>query len=222
MQREVIAFFDVDHTITRYSTSVSFILVCIKRGFIKWWYLLAAPILFIMYRFFNVKMEALFRYSLPKLYGIERTVFEEMAKTAFNRYQKKNIYPGALREIELLRKRGVRVMFASSSPFEVVYPLAQYCGITATDIIATQFSYNHGVFEGKLLGVPVFSRYKSSIIKGFVEKSGTDIQLCSFYTDSVHDLPLLELVGHPVAANPDARLRRIARKRGWTIKDFSK
>jgi HAD superfamily hydrolase (TIGR01490 family) len=222
MQREEIAFFDVDHTISRGATAVAFMLVCMRHGLIRAWYLLAAPVLFVFYRLFSLKMEFLFAYSLPKLRGISREKFEEIAEEAFEKRIRKRLYPGALREIEGLRRRGVRVILATSTPFEAVYPLAQYCGLSAADVVATQFAYTDGIFQGKLIGVPVFSDNKCDIIKSFAERNGTDLRNCSFYSDSVHDLPLLQLVGNPVPSNPDGRLRRIARKRGWTIKDFSK
>lgn len=222
MQREVIAFFDVDHTISRRATALAFVLVCMRRGYIKVWYLLGTPFIYLLYRLFSLKMDFLYEYSLPKLYGVTRDEFDDIAREAYEKYLRKKLYPGALREIEELRSRGVRVILATSTPFEAVYPLALDCGFSAADVVSTQFAYTDGVFDGKLIGVPVFSRYKGSIIRDFVERSGIDLQQCSFYSDSVHDLPLLELVGRPVAANPDIRLRRIARKRGWTIKDFSK
>jgi HAD-superfamily subfamily IB hydrolase, TIGR01490 len=221
MQREQIAFFDVDHTISRRATALAFVLVCMRRGYIRFWYLLAAPFLFIFYRLFSLKMDFLYEISLPKLYGVSRAEFEDIGREAFEKYLKKNLYPGALKEIETLRKRGIRVILATSTPFEAMYSLALYCGISATDVVATQFAYTDGIFDGKLIGVPVYSRYKCSIIRTFVQRSGSDLQKCSFYSDSIHDLPLLEMVGRPVAANPDHRLRRIARKRGWLIKDFS-
>lgn len=222
MQREVIAFFDVDHTISRRATALAFVLVCMRRGYIKIWYLLGTPFIYLLYRLFSLKMDFLYESSLPKLYGVTRDEFDDIARESYAKYLKKKLYPGALREIEELRTRGVRVVLATSTPFEAVYPLALDCGFSAADVVSTQFSYTDGVFDGKLIGVPVFSRYKGSIIRDYVERSGIDLQHCSFYSDSVHDLPLLELVGRPVAANPDIRLRRIARKRGWTIKDFSK
>lgn len=220
MQREQIAFFDVDHTISGRATALAFVLVCMRRGHIKWWYLAGAPFLFLFYRLFNLKMDFLYEFSLPKLYGVSRKEFESIADEAFAKYLKKNLFPGAGKELVALRDRGIRVILATSTPFEAVYPLAQYYGISASDIIATQFAYADGVFDGRLIGVPVYSRYKCSIVRNFIQKSGFDPQLCSFYSDSVHDLPLLELVGHPVAVNPDFRLRRIARRRGWAIKDF--
>ncbi len=222
MQRESIAFFDVDHTITRRATPLAFAFELVRRGYIFWPYLLAVPVVFVLYRAFSLEMDFLFSRSLPKLMGISREEFEAIGREAFARYLRGKLYPGAIREIEALRERGIRVILATSSPFEAVYPLAQHCGIGAEDVVCTQFSYTDGRFDGKLVGVPVFSRYKRDIIKKFIERSGTDEQFCSFFSDSVHDLPLLELVGHPVAANPDPRLRAIARRRGWTIKDFKR
>jgi HAD superfamily hydrolase (TIGR01490 family) len=166
-------------------------------------------------------MDFVYRYSLPRLRGISRSELEDIGREAFDRYLKKALFPGSLTEIEVLHGKGVRIILATSSPFEAAYPLAQFCGISASDVIATQFSYTDGVFDGKLVGVPVFSRNKCSIIRTFAERSGIDLQLCSFYTDSIHDLPLLELVGHPVAANPDPRLEKQAKKRGWEIRNFS-
>lgn len=221
MQREAIAFFDVDHTITRRATPLGLVIELMRRGYIAWWYLLGVPLIFVLYRLFSLEMDFLFRHSLPKLHGIDRAEFEDIGKAAFERHLRGRLYLGAIREIESLRRNGIRVILATSSPFEAVYPLAQYCGLSAEDVVSTRFSYTGGKFDGKLVGMPVFSRYKRDIIKSFIDRSGTDEQFCSFFSDSIHDLPLLELVGHPVATNPDPRLRHIARKRGWIIKDYN-
>lgn len=222
MHREIIAFFDVDHTICRRATALAFIRVLMRYGYIKPWYLAGVPFLYLAYRLFSLRMDFLFKYSLPKLCGISRAVFEQVGFEAFETLMRNALFPGALREIALLRSKGIRVMLATSTPFEAVYPLAQFCGISAQDIIATQFAYNGGIFEGRLIGQAVYSRNKSDIVRTYAERSGVDLQYCAFYSDSIHDLPLLEAVGRPVAANPDRRLGRLAKKRGWQIKDFRK
>lgn len=221
MSREQIAFFDVDHTISRHATSLWFALVCMRHRLISWFYILLVPGVYILYRFFKLGIKTLFKHSLPRLAGISHAKIQAMAREAFDKYLEDGIYPGAIREIATLKKEGVHVILATSSPFEVVYPLAQYLQLTPGDIVATQFAYKNGVFTGEIVGSPVFSRTKCSIIRDFAERSGADLQYCSFYTDSIHDLPLLELVGRPVAVHPDTRLAKIARKRGWLIKDFS-
>lgn len=221
MRREEIAFFDVDHTISRHATSFWFVLICMKNGLISWLYVLLVPGVFVLYRFFKLGIKTIFRLSLPRLAGISQKKIQVIAREAFEKYLENGIYPGAIREIATLKQQGVRVILATSSPFEVVYPLAQYLHLTANDIVATQFAFQDGIFTGKTVGAPVFSRIKSRIIYDFAIKSGIDLHSCSFYTDSIHDLPLLELVGRPVAVHPDKYLKKIARKRGWVIKDFS-
>lgn len=221
MRYEQIAFFDVDHTISRHATSFWFILACMKYRLIGWWYVLLIPFLYILYRFFKLGIGTIYRLGLPRLAGVPRDTIQRIAKEAFDNYLEIGIYPGAIREIKTLRKEGVRVILATSSPFEVVYPLAQYLELSAGDVVATQFAYRDGLFSGHIVGSPVYSRTKCSIIRDFALRSGVDMQYCSFYSDSVHDLPLLELVGRPVAVHPDPRLRHIARRRGWQIKDFS-
>jgi len=222
MHREIIAFFDVDHTISRRATALAFIRVLIHYGYIKVWYLVSAPFLYVAYRLFSLRMDFLFKCSLPKLYGISRAVFEQVGFEAFENFIRDALYFEAVQEIAVLRSKGIRVILATSTPFEAVYPLAQYCGISAQDIIATQFAYNGGIFEGRLIGQAVYSRNKCDIVRTYAERSGIDLHYCAFYSDSIHDLPLLEAVGSPVAVNPDWRLRRVARKRGWPIKDFRK
>lgn len=221
MRREQIAFFDVDHTISRHATALWFILACMKRRLIGWGYILLVPFLYVLYRFFKLGIETLYRKSLPRIAGVSRQAIQTMAKEAFDTYLESGIYLGAVREIRTLKSQGIRVILATSSPFEVVYPLAQYLDLSAADVVATQFAFENGVFTGKIVGSPVYSRTKCSIIRDFAQRSGADLQYCSFYSDSVHDLPLLELVGRPVAVHPDTRLRHIARRRGWQIKDFS-
>jgi phosphoserine phosphatase len=63
----------------------------------------------------------------------------------------------------------------------------------------------------------MFRGEKRNAVLAWLERTGADPRDCSFYSDSAYDLPLLEAVGRPVAVNPDRRLRRIARARGWEI-----
>ncbi len=57
-------------------------------------------------------------------------------------------------------------------------------------------------------------------MRALAQAEGLDLARCSAYSDSINDLPLLSLVGHPVAVNPDSALKAEARDRGWEIRDF--
>ncbi|THB65127.1 MAG: HAD-IB family hydrolase, partial [Spirochaetaceae bacterium] len=71
------------------------------------------------------------------------------------------------------------------------------------------------------VGPPAFGQEKLNKVIEAANLAGVDLKECSFYSDSIHDRPLLEKVGRPVAANPDHRLERLARKRGWHIMQCS-
>jgi phosphoserine phosphatase len=73
-----------------------------------------------------------------------------------------------------------------------------------------------GTFERPLC----YGAGKLERARALVHSLGSTLEQAVFYTDSITDLPLLEAVGQPVAVNPDPRLRRVARRRGWPIEDW--
>jgi phosphoserine phosphatase len=72
-----------------------------------------------------------------------------------------------------------------------------------------------GVYTGKAIRA-LHAENKADCVRDL----GYDLDACTAYTDSHTDLPLLEAVGHPVAVNPDRKLRRIAAARGWPVLEF--
>jgi phosphoserine phosphatase len=61
---------------------------------------------------------------------------------------------------------------------------------------------------------------KAKAVAALAEHEGLDLERCSAYSDSANDIPLLSLVGHPVAVNPDQKLRSHARANGWPVHDY--
>ena len=129
-----------------------------------------------------------------------------------------DVYPGAKTLIQRLKSSGRKVVLATSSVDLIVRPLADYLGIE--DILATSFEFVDGVCTGRFEGRPFFGYEKMRRVIDFLQKNNVSRRDCSFYSDSVHDLPLLEVIGHPFVVNPDIRLKNIAQKRGWEILKF--
>jgi len=65
-----------------------------------------------------------------------------------------------------------------------------------------------------------YGQGKRERAEALLRSLGARLEQTAFYTDSITDLPLLEAVGHPIVVNPDARLRRAAKRRGWLIEDW--
>jgi phosphoserine phosphatase len=77
-----------------------------------------------------------------------------------------------------------------------------------------------GVYTGRLVGGLLHGPAKAVAIQGLAEREGLDLARCAAYSDSANDLPMLRLVGHPAAVNPDAELRAQARANNWPVHDF--
>ncbi len=106
----------------------------------------------------------------------------------------------------------------SAAPEEIVEPLARYLG--AEGAIASQAVVSAGRYTGQLLRY-AYGPQKAATIRQIAERDALDLNESWAYSDSATDLPMLEVVGHPVAVNPDRALRRIAQMRGWPVLRFS-
>jgi phosphoserine phosphatase len=96
--------------------------------------------------------------------------------------------------------------------------IARRLGLTGA--LGTVAESRDGVYTGRLVGEPLHGPAKAAAIRALAEREGLDLSRCAAYSDSANDIPMLSLVGHPVAVNPDPQLRRIAREQGWEIRDF--
>ncbi|HEY9593161.1 MAG TPA: HAD-IB family hydrolase [Spirochaetia bacterium] len=212
-----IAFFDVDHTLTRRSTGGRFILLAIRQGvlprrllFVVAWYSLTYKLGFFRLRPYDE--------GFPYLRGILRSELERIGRESFEKSLKADLFDGAVNLVRNAVAEGREVVLATSSLDFIVEPLAAYLGVHG--LLATALEFVDGKCTGRMAGEPMFRKEKRARVLALLEQRGVRPSDCSFYSDSIYDLPLLESVGSPVAVNPDFRLRRIARDRGWTIIDL--
>jgi phosphoserine phosphatase len=130
------------------------------------------------------------------------------------------IYAEALELIEQHQAEGRRTYIVSASPEEIVQPLAEYLGVDGA--IASRAVVD---LDGRYTGEMAFYAYgpfKAEAIDNLAMFEGIDLAASYAYSDSYTDVPMLEVVGHPVAVNPDRVLARLARERGWEIRQFTR
>jgi HAD superfamily hydrolase (TIGR01490 family) len=149
--------------------------------------------------------------------GWDKTEVEQVVRQALEDVVDPYIYQEALDLIALHRALGRQVYIVSSSPEEVVRPLAERLGVT--EVIATRTEIEDGKYTGKL-EFYAYREKKAEAIKEAAKEHGLDLGGSYAYSDSITDMPMMEAVGNPVAVNPDRDLRRIAQQRGWKIRDF--
>ncbi len=159
-----------------------------------------------------------FNRKIPELIGIKKEFLEDIAYENFIKYIKPSLYPDAVDYIKKLKDEGKRIIFASSSMEIVLKPLTDYLGVD--DLIATKIAFDNNLCQGCFAGTPAFRNEKKKLVLDYAENNNIDLDKTSFYSDSIHDRPLMEEVGNPVATNPDFRLKLLAKSKGWKILNF--
>lgn len=152
------------------------------------------------------------------LAGQEEVSLVAEGQALFEKYIRPTIYPEAVRLIEQHRADGHLVAIVSGSTRYLVQPLAEH--LEVEDFLCTELEVLNGRLTGRCIEPLCFEHGKVYWLQQFVEAHNVDMARSWFYSDSITDLPLLDLVGHPVIANPDPVLYRTARKRGWPVQFF--
>lgn len=107
----------------------------------------------------------------------------------------------------------------SASPIEIVEPLATALGMTGG--IGTRGEVDNGVYTGRLDGPFCYGEGKAEAITSLAAARNINLNESWSYSDSMSDVPMMELVGHAVAVNPDSDLAGLARARGWPVVIFA-
>ena len=113
---------------------------------------------------------------------------------------------------------GERVWLVTATPVELATIIAQRLDLTGA--LGTEAESVDGLYTGRLVGDVLHGQAKAEAVRALAVREGLDLAQCSAYSDSINDMPLLTLVGHPTAVNPDSALRAEAKDRGWPIRDF--
>ncbi|MDR3369405.1 HAD family hydrolase [Rhodoferax sp.] len=131
----------------------------------------------------------------------------------------KVIQPQALDLVRAHQAAGDAVLIVTATNEFVTRPIAAAFGVS--DLIAINLQRDPATswFTGEIEGTPSFREGKVARVQEWLasRQQGWEDVESTFYSDSINDLPLLEHVTHPVATNPDDRLRAIALERGWRI-----
>jgi len=128
------------------------------------------------------------------------------------------VSPVGLARLKEHRAAGHAVVLLTGSLIFLLKPLKELSG--ADWLIATELVENGGRFTGEIRGLHPRGKNKAILVEELARRHNLDLARSFAYGDHLTDLPLLELVGHPVAVNPGRRLRQLARQRRWPIQRF--
>jgi len=216
------AFFDLDKTILAKSSSLAFAKPFYEGGLIA-----RADVVRSAYAQFvyltsgatHEQMDRMRAYLSALATGWDVELVKKIVAETLDSIVDPIIYEEAVQLIREHQAAGRDVIVISSSGNEVVEPIGERLGVDLA--IGTQMAIENGHYTGEI----VFYAYgtgKAEAMQRLAAERGYDLAQCYAYSDSMTDLPMLEVVGHPLATNPEAELRRLAEERDWPIIDFKK
>lgn len=215
------AFFDLDRTLISGSSAYYFGIAAWRNGMIPITDLLTDGARAISFKLFGAtdeRSESVRDRILAAVEGARQedlvALNEEILPQILER-----IRPESRSLIDMHHEAGRDCWIVSASPIEMVDPLARALGMEGG--IGTRSAVIDGRYTGTLDGPFVYGEGKATAIARLAEERGYDLPLCYSYSDSASDLPMMEMVGHPVAVNPDGPLATVANQRGWPIVVFS-
>ena len=218
--RRTAAFFDLDKTIIATSSAFAFGREFLNKGLISRQeaveiYLTKASYMLTGHN--SEQMDATRDYLADLVTGWAVEDVERITTETMHSVVTPAIYAEARELIEHHRSQGRDIIIISASPDILVEPIARELGVD--QVVATEIE----IIDGRLTGT--ITRYlkgdaKAEAIADVAAAKGYDLEHSFAYSDSVTDIPMLEMVGTPVAVNPDRALRKHAQLKGWQIRSF--
>jgi HAD superfamily hydrolase (TIGR01490 family) len=209
------AFFDLDMTITckdsfRYFLEVHYLKKLTNYIYVPW-------ILFytILRKLRIISLQAFKERALVSFNGKNERFVRQIGKTFTEKHLLSTVRRRALNRICWHRKLGHIIFIITSCPDIYIPFLAEHFKFDGYE--CSKLAYRNNKFIGKIEGNDCSGSEKTRRIRTIVEHEAIDLSCSYAYSDHESDLPLLELVGKPVAVTPTKQLRRIAVERSWEI-----
>lgn len=212
-----IALFDLDNTLLAGDSDFEWAQFLIEQGVLdREVYEARNQAFYDQYKAGTLDIMEFLDFQLKPLSRHPRKVLDEWHGV----YMQKKIHPmlrDSARALVDKHHADVRVLITATNSF-VTAPIARLFGIE--HLIATDPEQRNGEFTGGVTGLPCFKEGKPKRLQAWLASRGETLQSFGksyFYSDSHNDMPLLELVTHPVAVDPDDTLRAQAVARGWPV-----
>lgn len=213
-----IAFFDFDETLIVGNSGNLWIRRELRSGHISRLQALRAASWMVRYRLGFASMEEALRTAIRSLAGTEEGTLRQRTRDFYEEEVRGLYRVGAREAVDQHRGRGEACVLLTASSLYLSELVSADLGLD--DVLCNRFQVRDGVHTGELEGELCFGAGKLRYAEGYARKSGVSLADCTFYTDSYSDLPVLERVGAPVLVNPDRRLRREAKARGWRVVEW--
>lgn len=217
------AFFDVDNTILRGSSTFLFGKAAFQRKFFSrkdFWNFAWHQARFIARGETAKTMNEIKDRALGLIAGHRVEELSSLTELVYDDFISPKLWPETVRLAQQHIKDGREVWLITAAPVEIAEVIAHKLGLTGG--LGTVVERKDGILTGKLIGKPLHGKAKYKAMKVLAKERNISLRRSYGYSDSYNDLPLLTHVGHPIAVNPDKVLKTHAKAAGWKILDFKK
>lgn len=216
------AFFDLDNTVMQGASMFHLARGFYRRGFFPTRVILRGVWLQTYFRLVGKEnpshIQAARSTTLGFIEGHTVAEVEEIAVEVYEDSIAARIWPGTRAMAQLHLDVGQPVWLVTAAPVEVAGVIAARLGLTGA--LGTTAEHVDGVYTGRLRGDLLHGPAKAEAVRALAMEHGLDLARCFAYSDSFNDLPMLSLVGHPCAINPDPRLLAYAEEQDWQVRDY--
>ena len=212
------AFFDVDGTLVRTNIVHAFAFYAMNQGSILGtaWHtaktVLSVPLFLATDRINRKTFNEIF-YTYYR--GQSEDRLETLADELFEEVLRPAVYRGTPQLLDAARRTGCRIVLVTGALDFTVRRLSEHLG--ADDLIANRMRFVNGVATGQVVPPIIEGAHKALAVRDYCVRHGMALERSFAYSDSFSDYPMLAVVGHPAAVNPDARLAGVARAYEWPI-----
>ncbi|HLN76313.1 MAG TPA: HAD-IB family hydrolase [Nocardioidaceae bacterium] len=216
------AFFDLDKTIIAKSSTLAFSRSFYAGGLISRGSVLRsayAQFVYLVGGADHDQMEKMREFLSELSAGWDVQTVRDIVADTLHHIVDPLVYDEAVSLIEEHHLAGRDVVIVSASGAEVVEPIGEMLG--ADGVIATRMEMADGKYTGQI-EFYAYAENKATAIEKLARDKGYDLSRSYAYSDSMTDVHMLEIVGHPYAVNPDKELRKIAAARGWPVLWFTR
>ena len=209
-----VAFFDLDRTITGMDTDWLWAVWRIRRTARGWKELYTLMCLRGHYLRGRLTVESYMDFHRIRMRALTPSRYRSLAERFFNEVGRRTVFPEAVEFISFYKKRGIPVVLITAQNDIIASHFSDYLGLDHN--IANRFTEENGRFTGQVVPY-VFEEGKVHWAEIYCREKGVDLKESAFFSDSIHDAPLLSLVKQAVAVNPDSLLEKKAVRENWPV-----
>ena len=218
MSEEKLVIFDLDNTILNGDSDYSMINFLVAKSILDNSALDVNQSFMDDYKKGKLDFDEYTKFALKSFIGMTHIEISELTIEFVKEVIEPMINIYALRIIHDHQDDGCKILIASATNELIVKPIAKR--LEVADYLGTKVEFIDNKCTGKYLSPSALGEGKLKLVTEWAKIEGFNLELATFYSDSINDMPLLEKVNNPIAVNPDPKLEKISIERGWEILDL--